>query len=81
MAAARLGRRDAAPTLPHATSRIGAWTLEIIKRPDTAKGFETLPRRWVVERPFSSLGRRRRLAKDVEATVKGAGAWIFIAQI
>ena len=26
----------------------GSWTLEIIKRSDRAKGFELLPRRWVV---------------------------------
>ena len=37
---------------------------EIVKRSDTAKGFEVLPRRWVVERTFSWLGRCRRLAKD-----------------
>lgn len=32
-----------------ALRRIGKWTIEIIKRSDTAKGFEVLPRRWVVE--------------------------------
>src|SRR3954452_5710592 len=26
----------------------GDWTIEIIKRSDTAKGFEVLPRRWVM---------------------------------
>ena len=44
----------------------GDWTIEIIKRTDTAKGFEVLPRRWVVERTFAWLGRCRRLAKDWE---------------
>ena len=29
---------------------MGKWTIEIIKRSDKAKGFEVLPRRWVVER-------------------------------
>jgi transposase len=28
------------------------FTIEIIKRSDTAQGFEVLPRRWVVERTF-----------------------------
>ena len=28
------------------------FTVEIIKRSDTAQGFEVLPRRWVVERTF-----------------------------
>lgn len=31
----------------------GDWTIEIIKRSDTAKGFEVLPRRWVDERTFA----------------------------
>jgi transposase len=39
----------------------GRWTLEIIKRSDTAKGFEVLPRRWVVERTFAWLHFFRRL--------------------
>ena len=33
-----------------------------------------VPRRWVVERTFAWLGRCRRLAKDVEATIKSAVA-------
>jgi len=67
--------------LAGALAQIGRWTIEIIKRSDTAKGFEVLPRRWVVERTFAWLGRCRRLAKDFEATIASAVAWVFIAHI
>ncbi len=62
-------------------SQLGRWTVEIIKRSDTAKDFDVLPRRWVVERTFAWLGRCRRLAKDFEATIASAVAWVFIAHI
>jgi transposase len=71
----------AGPKLRSALNRIGAWTIEIVKRSDTARGFEVLPRRWVVERTFAWLGRCRRLAKDWEASVASAEAWIFVAHI
>ena len=64
-----------------ALDKIGQWTIEVIKRSDLAKGFELLPRRWVVERTFAWLGRCRRLAKDFEATLESAVAWITIASI
>ena len=71
----------AGPKLKGALARIGDWTLEIVKRTDKAKGFEVLPRRWVVERTFAWLGRCRRLAKDFEKTIQSAEAWILIAHI
>jgi hypothetical protein len=37
--------------------------------------------RWVVERTLAWLGRCRRLAKDREASVASAEAWIFVAHI
>ena len=54
----------AGPKLRGALEEIGDWTVEIIKRSDSAKGFKVLLRRWVVERTFAWLGRCRRLAKD-----------------
>ena len=67
--------------LRHALERIGTWTLEIVRRSDTAKGFTVLPRRWVVERTFAWLNRNRRLAKDFEATIASAQAWLYIASV
>ena len=60
---------------------IGKWTIEIIKRSDVAKGFEVLPRRWVVERTLAWLSRNRRLAKDFEQTIASASAWLFVASV
>lgn len=71
----------AGPKLAKRLAKIGTWTLEIVKRSDVAKGFQLLPRRWVVERTFAWLGRCRRLAKDFEATIQSATAWIFLAHI
>ncbi len=67
--------------LRDAIAALGHWTIEIIKRSDTVKGFAVLKRRWVVERTFSWLGRCRRLAKDFEASIESAVAWVLIAHI
>jgi putative transposase len=67
--------------LETALATMGKWTMEIIKRSDTAKGFVLLPRRWVVERTFAWFGRNRRLAKDFEASIETATAWLFAASV
>lgn len=67
--------------LQGALTKLASWTIEIVKRSDTATGFEVLPRRWVVERTFAWLGRCRRLAKDFEASLASAVAWVFVAHI
>ena len=59
----------------------GTWTLEIVKRSDAAKGFNLLPRRWVVERTLAWLNRNRRLAKDFEALIETAAAWLMLASL
>ena len=55
--------------------------VEIVKRSDAAKGFEVLPRRWVVERTFAWLNRCRRLAKDWECLSRKALAFLRLASI
>jgi len=60
--------------LKDALTAMGTWTIEIVKRSDTAKGFVLLPRRWVVERTFAWLGRCHRLAKDWETSIASSTA-------
>lgn len=67
--------------LATALAVLGQWTLDIVKRSDAAKGFELLPRRWVVERTLAWLNRNRRLAKDFEALPETATAWLFLASV
>ena len=54
---------------------------EIVKRSDTAKGFVTLPRRWIVERSIGWLNRCRRLAKDWENLNLSALTFLRLASI
>jgi transposase len=55
------------------------WTVAVVRRPsrwrwmpadqeppEVPRGFQVLPRRWVVERTFGWLGRWRRTSKDYE---------------
>ena len=70
------GEKFAAALVP-----LGDWTVEIIKRSDTAKGFVLLPRRWVVERTIAWLNRNRRLAKNFEALISTSTAWVMIASV
>lgn len=55
--------------------------IEIVKRSDDIKGFQILPRRWVVERTFGWLVRNRRLARDYERLTTNSETMIKIAMI
>jgi len=67
-------RKAAAKLLPHVK-------IEIVKRSGQVKGFELLPRRWVVERTIGWLNRCRRLAKDWENLNRNALAFLRLASI
>lgn len=54
-------------------------TLEIIRRGAHTKGFEVLPRRWVVERTFAWIFKNRRLVRDYEQLTEVAETLITIA--
>ena len=66
--------------LQNAIAHLDRLAIEIVKRSDTGR-FVILPRRWVVERTIAWLNRCRRLAKDWEASVASAEAWLLIASI
>lgn len=53
--------------------------VEIVRKPEGQVGFAVHARRWVVERFFAWANRNRRLAKDVEATVASAEAFLYAA--
>ena len=52
---------------------------EIIRRSDQQKGFEVLPRRWVVERSFGWMTRWRRFVRDYDARIDVSQAMILVA--
>lgn len=57
------------------------WTWEVVKRSDEKKGFEVLPRRWVVERAFAWQSFNRRLSKDYEKLTRKSEAMVYLAMI
>ena len=59
----------------------GGWEIEVVKRDKEAKGFEVLPKRWILERTFGWLRRDRRLAKDYERKVQTSETLIEVAMI
>lgn len=57
------------------------WVIEIVRPPAGARGFQVLPRRWVVERSLAWLTRCRRLSRDFEARPQTTEAWCYLANI
>lgn len=57
------------------------WKLEVVRRPPGATGFVLLPKRWVVERTFSWLGRWRRMSRDYEHRADSSEAMVKVASI
>ena len=55
--------------------------LVVVPRNADVRGFQVLPRRWVVERTFGWLTRCRRLARDYERKTAHAEAMIDVAMI
>jgi len=54
--------------------------LEGVKK-KKGKGFQVLPRRWIVERTFAWLNRYRRLSKDYERKPTSSSSHVYVASI
>ncbi len=50
--------------LPEFVQQTLGFAITLVKRLHGTRGFQVLPRRWVVERTFAWLGRCRRYSKD-----------------
>jgi putative transposase len=57
------------------------WSLTVVKRPEGAKGFVLLPKRWVVERTHAWIGRCRRHSRDYERHTRSSAAMIQMSAI
>ncbi len=55
------------------------WLWQVVKRNDDVKGFQVLPRRWVVERTFGWFNNYRRLSKDYEELTETSESFIYLA--
>lgn len=63
----------------HEAAAEQGWNVQVVKRSDDVKGFELLPRRWVVERTFGWLMKNRRLARDYERQAESGECFIYMA--
>ena len=70
------------------------WTVQVVRRPrkwvwvradqespQVPRGFQVLPRRWVVERTLGWLGRWRRLSKDYEYLPETSACVVYASMI
>jgi transposase len=58
----------------------GVWQGPGLPTHVATRGFQVLPKRWVVERTFAWNDRPRRMAKDFDQRLDVAEAWIWFAQ-
>jgi putative transposase len=61
--------------------QLAQFHLETIERDPSKKGFQRLPKRWVVERTFAWLTSSRRLSRDYEYWVQTSDAMIYAVMV
>jgi putative transposase len=75
------------PRKPAPEEVLKAWATEWAKEGEKVdwqklmppRGFQVLPRRWVVERTFSWIDQNRRMSKDYERLPESSEAFIYVA--
>jgi putative transposase len=65
----------------HKVAKATVIAVEIVRKNPDQVGFAVQPRRWVVERFFAWINRNRRPAKDFEATIDSARAFLYAASV
>lgn len=53
--------------------------LTLVHKAPGQRGFQVLPKRWIVERTFAWLGTHRRLSKDYEQNPASSEAFVLLA--
>jgi putative transposase len=57
------------------------YRVEAVQRPEGAKGFVLLPKRWVVERTLAWLGRYRQLSKEYDYEPTVSESWVQVSAL
>lgn len=62
---------------------LAGWGIDFAKasRPESARGFVPVAKRWVVERSIGWTNFFRRIVKDYEYTVSSSVNWLYLANI
>lgn len=61
--------------------QLGQFRVQTIERDKTRRGFQRLPKRWVVERTFAWLSHARRLSRDYEYWLTTSDAMIYAVMV
>jgi putative transposase len=57
------------------------WRVAVVKREPGKKGWQVLPKRWIVERTYGWLGRYRSLSKEYDYLPQSSESRISLAMI
>ena len=69
------------PQLADGVSPWMHWALSMVRLPRGSRGFQVVPKRWMVERTFAWMGRYRRSSRDYEGLSATSEAWVQITNI